>query len=204
MKRKKWTAHTEVTDSLIKFREKRKWQIALRRYALKQNRSSSYAPYFGLDINNFRKWIEIQFDEDMTWDNFSKNWQFDHIVPVAYFDFQDETDLRLCWNFINIRAEKFHLNKNRGNRIDVLAAKTYFETLYQHTQYHVCLDMVKKIEKIEVSQIESNHRLERFIQDNKQFLEILSSFSPQEYTSFNEGAELKSILAEREFLNKFG
>ena len=72
MKRKRWTAQTEVNEELLTFREKRKWQIALRRYVIEQNRSSFYAPYFGLDIKSFRDWIEVQFDRGMNWDNFSK------------------------------------------------------------------------------------------------------------------------------------
>jgi len=52
-----------------------------------------------LDKKGFRKWIELQFDEDTNWDNFSQKWQFDHIVPVAYFDFNDKADLSLLLEF---------------------------------------------------------------------------------------------------------
>lgn len=201
MKRKRWTPQEE-TGSVLKTREKRKWQIALRRYVLLENRSSFYAPYFGLDMNSFRKWIETQFDEDMNWGNFSEAWQFDHIVPVTYFDFEQEEDLRLCWNFTNIRAEKLDLNKNRGNRVDVLAAKAYFETLYQRTQYPLCLDMVRKIERIEISEVESTHNLETFILDNREYIDTIASFSSHEYNNLNEGIPVKQILVEREFLKK--
>ena len=202
MKRKRWTPKTEVTDSLIKFREKRKWQISLRRYVLENHKASFYAPYFGLDIKSFRKWIEIQFSEDMGWDSFSETWQFDHIVPVTYFDFGLEAELRLCWNFTNIRVENLHLNKNRGNRVDVLAAKAYYETLYQRTQYPICLDMVRKIEQIEISEIESGKHLEEFILDNKEFINTISAFSSHDYDNLNKGADLKDILAERAFFNR--
>jgi hypothetical protein len=204
MQRKRWTAKTEISDTLLKFREKRKWQIALRRYALDQNRSSFYAPYFGLDIVHFRKWMEIQFDEEMSWDNFSSNWQFDHILPVVYFNFEEESDLRLCWNFINIRAEKLHLNKNMDRRVDVIAAKAYFQTLFQGTNYPFCLDMVKKIEKIEISQIGGNPDLGEFILQNKHRIETLGSFTTEEYISLNKGNALEKVLAEKEFLRKFG
>ena len=89
-------------DAKFVFNEKRKWQIALRRYIIAGFKCFNYAPYFGIDAANFRKWIEIQFDKDTNWENFSKAWQFDHIVPVAYFNLKDEVDLKLCWNFINI------------------------------------------------------------------------------------------------------
>ena len=202
MNRKKWTPKTDVTESLLKFREKRKWQIALRRYVLERKWASSYAPYFGLDVEKFRKWIELQFDGENSWESFSKNWQFDHIVPVAYFDFNQETDLKLCWNFINIRVEKLDLNKNRGNRVDVLAAKAYFEGLYKNTGYSVCGDMIKKIEEIEVAEIRSSKNLEEFMIEYEQYIKVISSFSVYEYSRLNEGVEVSKVLEERDFLNK--
>lgn len=204
MARKRWTAQTEVSDTLLKFREKRKWQIALRRYVLEKNKSTFYAPFFGLDINSFRKWIELQFDEDINWDNFSLVWQFDHIVPVAYFDFDNEDDLKLCWNFVNIRVEKLQLTKSRENRIDVLAAKSYFLDIFQKTNYHVCWKMVEKIEKIELSQIPSNENLENFILQNKSYLETLQSFSADDYSRLNTGVPYQDIFFEKEFFKKFG
>ena len=84
MKRKKWSTQTEITPILVKSREKRKWQIAFRRYVLERNPSVFYAPYFGLDIDTLRKWLESQFMEGIDWDGFGKDWQFEHIIPVTY------------------------------------------------------------------------------------------------------------------------
>ena len=204
MKRKRWTAKTEVDASLLQFREKRKWQIALRRYILETNKSTYYAPFFGLSIEKFRNWIEIQFDEDTNWDNFSETWQFDHVVPVAYFNFNNEEDMSLCWNFSNIRVEKTALNKDGETHVDVLGAKAYFTDLYQKTGYHICQRMVEKINQIEQSQITSSERLENFILENKEYLDHLESFSSYEYEKLNTGTELKAILYEIDFLKKFG
>ena len=204
MERKKWTAKTEVNDALLKFREKRKWQIALRRYVLEENKSSYYAPFFGLGIKKFREWISQQFNEDLNWENFSEAWQFDHIVPVAYFDFRNEADMRLCWNFTNIRVEKTNLNKNRGNRIDVLAAKTYFEKLFDQTGYAICKKMIEKITQIEVSQIDSNKKLAQFILENKTYLDALTQFTSHEYEKLNTGTPFESVLFELNFLKKLG
>ena len=121
--------YTEKPESLQQKREKRRWQMALRRYVIEKNPSSAYAKYFGLDIEFFREWITIQFREDLSWSNFALKWQFDHIVPVAYFDYSNEEDLLLCWNFINIRVERIEPNKVRGNRVDVMAVRTYFEEI---------------------------------------------------------------------------
>jgi hypothetical protein len=185
------------------FREKRKWQIALRRYILEQQKVSFYAPYFGLDISNFRNWIELQFDQDLNWENFGKAWQLDHIVPVLYFDFKVEQDLKLCWNFINIRVEKSHLHRNGGNRVDVLTAKAYFEDIFRSTRLPQCDAMIKKIEQIEVTQKNSNDKLEAYIADKYDYLIALSDFSSYEFEQLNMGVGLEEINLERKLLSKF-
>ncbi|MBK8495776.1 MAG: hypothetical protein IPL50_12770 [Chitinophagaceae bacterium] len=194
----------ETTESLLKKREKRKWQIALRRYITEKSQGSAYARYFGLDIENIREWISIQFGEGLSWENFAKSWQFDHIVPVAYFDFSKEEDLLLCWNFINIRVERVDLNKARGNRIDVMGVRSYFEDLYNKTQYPFCLKMLEKIKTIEVSNIESNNELVAFIVKNKAYFEQVAQLDQADFQRLNEGASLKTVLAEKELVRKFG
>ena len=204
MVRKRWTPQTEVTESLIRFREKRKWQLSYRRYVLEKAPSESYAPYFGLDIETLRKWFELQFTSELSWENFGKAWQFDHIVPAVYFDYSIESDLILCWNFINIRVEKLELNKNRGSRIDLLAVRPYFQDLYNKTGYSICQKMLDKIATIEVSNIASHPTIENFIIDNKGFLENIAELGHEEFNSLNKGTTVEEILLEREILRKFG
>jgi hypothetical protein len=194
----------EKPESLIKKREKRKWQIALRRYVIEKAQSGAYARYFGLDIEFFREWIAIQFKDDLSWENFAEKWQFDHIVPVAYFDFSNEEDLLLCWNFINIRVERIEHNKARGNRIDVMGVRTYFEDLYDRTKYPFCLRMLQKIKQIEVSNIESNKELEAFIIRNRAYFEQISLFNQGDFQRLNQGVSISGVLAEKEIVRKYG
>ncbi len=204
MPRKTWTPQTEVTDSLIRCREKRKWQLSYRRYVLEKMPSEAYAPYFGLDIKSLRNWFELQFTEDINWDNFGKAWQFDHIVPTTYFDYTNEADLLLCWNFINLRVEKIESNKNRGNRIDLLAVRPYFQELFNRTGYSLCSKMLTKIETIEVSNIESHPTIENFILQNKAHLESITTLDHTEFNRLNQGITLSELLLEREIVRKFG
>jgi hypothetical protein len=194
----------ETPESLLKKREKRKWQIALRRYVIEKSQCSAYAKYFGLDIEFFREWIAIQFKDGLSWYNFAEKWQFDHIVPVAYFDFSIEEDLLLCWNFINIRVEKIEFNKARGNRIDVMAVRTYFEDLYNRTKYPFCTKMLEKIRTIEIANIESNIELETFIIKNQIYFEQIALFDQVDFQRLNDGVPFKSVLAEKEIVRKFG
>jgi hypothetical protein len=203
MARKRWQAKTEITPSLLKFREKRKWQIALRRYVLEKNPSSFYAPYFGLDIENMRKWFEYQFENDTNWEDFGKKWQFDHIIPVAYFDFANDSELKLCWNFINLRVEAFQVNKNRGNRVDVLGAKSYFKNLYEKTQYKPCQELVEKITQIELSELISTDRQQSFIIEHSEYLKHIANYSSFEFELLNSGRPFEEVQKEIEFLKRY-
>jgi|SRR5687767_858806 len=204
MARKRWTPQTEITPSLIKFREKRKWQINLRRYVLEKSPCPFYAPYFGLDIALIRQWFEFQFIEDLSWGNFATAWQFDHIVPVTYFDSSNEEDLKLCWNFTNLRVEAFQKNKARGNRLDVLAAKAYFKELHEKTEYKICRKMIDKIEKIEISELASTEPQQKFIKVNREYLEMIENYSVFEFELLNSGRSIDEVNKERDFFKSGG
>lgn len=203
MTRKRWSANTETTPALLKFREKRKWQIALRRYVLEKNPCVSYAPYFGLDIENIRKWFEVQFENGIGWSDFAKEWQFDHIVPVTYFDFLNEAELKLCWNFINIRVELLQRNKEGGNRLDVLAAKGYFKELYEKTKYAPALQLLEKINRIELSELVSSAKQQNFINENRSYLDMIAHYSSFEFELLNSGRSIEEVNKEIAFLKKF-
>ena len=194
----------EATSSAFKFKEKRKWQIALRRYILQNNQTSAYAPYFGLDIQSFRNWIELQFTEGLNWDNFGTAWQFDHIVPVTFFDFEQEQDLYLCWNFINIRVERLGEQNNKANKTALLVVRNYFEDLFNKTSFQVCRQMVDRIQQMEAAVIMYNPKQENYLKENKGKVEALIGLTAGEMSLFNQGTSLKDILLQKEILKKFG
>lgn len=204
MPRKKQTFPKEITPALLKFREKRKWQINYRRYVLEGSPCPYYAPYFGLDIKNLRQWFEYQFTNDLNWDNFGKKWQFDHIIPVTYFDFANEDELEMCWNFTNIRVEKFQLNKDRGNRLDVLNAKNYFKELFEKTNYAICSKLLLKIDEIEVSDFVSTEAQQLFIRDHSEYLEMIKGYSAFEFELLNNGRSISEVKKEIDFYKNIG
>jgi len=203
MPRKKEVWTKEVTSALLKFREKRKWQISLRRYVLNRHICVAYAPYFGLDVENMRQWFQYQFQPGINWKNFGEKWQFDHIIPVTYFDFSVEEDLKLCWNFTNIRVECFQKNKDRGNRLDVLAAKNYFKELYEKTNYAPCFKLLQKIDKIELSEFVSTEAQQAFIKENRDYLDQIENYSAFEFELLNSCRSIEEITKEIVFLKKF-
>ena len=84
-------------------REKKRMGIALRRFILGTAPSYKHMLAFGCDRDFMRAFIEHQFRDGMSWENFTDNWQVGHIVPLALFNQTDSEELRICWNWINIR-----------------------------------------------------------------------------------------------------
>lgn len=200
---------------LWRAKEKRKWQIALRRYVFKENKAFAYAPYFGIEADGFRSWIAFQFSDGLSWDNFSIKWQFGHVLPMTYFDFTNDADLRLCWNFTNVRVEPLQESLNNGGvnadfkHGDLLRAKLYFGELYARSNNNgLALKMLAKIESIEAGflfvQDAGFDTLAAFLLEKRAYLQQIDSFDSDAFLKLNEGVALEEILAEQQLMAKFG
>lgn len=199
MARKRWEAKTEITPELLKFREKRKWQIALRRYVVERNPSTFYAPYFGLDIETIRKWFEVQLPRDLGWDDFGKKWQLDHLVPVTCFDFSSEYELSLCWNFVNLRASVNSDSAEKGARIDILGARNYFKRLYEQSGYPICLGLIQKLEALESKGPDPGIQ-EAFLKDHREHIALIQGYNAAEFELLNAGRTPAEVKKEMDFL----
>jgi len=199
----------DVGADLWKAKEKRKWQIALRRYVFKENKAFAYAPYFGIGVDAFRRWIALQFGDGLGWDNFSSKWQFGHVLPMSCFDFNKEEDLRLCWNFVNVRVEP--LDKLQGacgfKGGDLLKARLYFRELYARSQSELVLRFLAKIESIEEDFLASqpaSAALGAFLLEEASCLRQIAAFDAEAFLKLNEGVLLEEILAEQQLMARFG
>lgn len=198
--KKKWTKVDSETPAIVKLREKRKWQIALRRYVIDQNLSRSYAPYFGLEINKMRLWFESQFPATMGWSDFGKGWQFDHVIPVSFFDFDKDLDLRLCWHFLNLRVG--HSDEST-NRFSVNAAMQYFRAIHQASNYDVCLHFLEKLQGLENKLTIHSEKQQAFVLDNHPYLQAIKGFSAFEFELLNSGRMPEEAKREAAIIQKF-
>ncbi len=64
------------------------------------NKSTPTLELIGCDIKEFRKHIERQFVEGMSWDNYGE-WEVDHIRPCASFDLTDTEEQSVCFHYSN-------------------------------------------------------------------------------------------------------
>jgi len=50
---------------------------------LKEDKTKHTIEYLGCSIPHYKTYLQQQFDEVMTWDNYGTHWEIDHIHPLA-------------------------------------------------------------------------------------------------------------------------
>ncbi len=183
------------------FKLKRKWQIALRRYIIEEKANRFYAPYFGLDVKTLKEWVEKQFVADMKWSSYSRNWQISQYIPVQYFNFSKDYDLKLCWNYMNLKVEPIGKPDNMGFNPSALAR--YFETLFSITQLTPAKLLANKAKDIEREQIVLAPQVELFLKDQLAELRVKENYGAYEFELLNNGSSLPDVQKEIEILQKF-
>ena len=83
--------------------------------ALKAKKSQKTIEYLGCDINTFKKHIEKQFKEGMTWDNYGSMWHIDHIIPLKYNNPTLEQTIKRL-HYKNTQPLLASENMSKGNR----------------------------------------------------------------------------------------
>jgi len=83
-----------------------------------QNKTKNTFDCLGLEIKEFKQYIESKFFDGMSWDNYGE-WQLDHIVPISNGKNENEicelnyyTNLRPLWKHENLIKSNKMLIKN--------------------------------------------------------------------------------------------
>lgn len=90
---------------------KKRLGIQLRRYLFGSAPSKNISKLICLPKEKLKEYLQAQFVDGMTWENYAQDWHIDHIVPLDVFA---DNEIELAWHFLNLRPEKIHLNKCKG------------------------------------------------------------------------------------------
>ena len=85
----------------------------IRKY--KGKKCNSTVKLLGCSIKNFKKHMELQFKNGMTWENYGK-WHIDHIKPCSLFDLTKPEDQRKCFHYTNLQPLWAKDNIVKGNK----------------------------------------------------------------------------------------
>lgn len=68
-----------------------------------KNKSLRSQILIGCDREYLKEYLEQQFLDGMTWENYGKIWHIDHIQPCYSFDLTRESEQRKCFHYTNLR-----------------------------------------------------------------------------------------------------
>ena len=90
-------------------------------HALRQNGQSRTGKikYLGMSQDIYNQWLEYQFDENMTRDNYGTYWEIDHVKPCASFDLTKEENIYDCFDWKNTRPLEKTANTSKGDTVDM-------------------------------------------------------------------------------------
>ena len=110
----KWRKRKENVQNRIKQRLCARIKSALKEVSLRKiNRTYEY---IGCSYDLLKRWIEFQFQYDMTWDNIGL-WHIDHVIPCASFDLTNPECISECFSWKNLRPCWAEENMIKGSKI---------------------------------------------------------------------------------------
>ena len=72
----------------------------------------------GCSHSFFKNWIVYQLYGNMSLKNYGSIWQIDHCISIASFNLLDESGMKKCFNWINLRPMYCSENISKGDKID--------------------------------------------------------------------------------------
>lgn len=98
----------------MKYNLKKKYQIAMRRAYATETPSKEIITLLGIDKQGFKNHIDKYLMPGMNAENFGKEWGLDHIVPVELFDLNSESEIKICYSYLNIIPMFNNDNRMKG------------------------------------------------------------------------------------------
>jgi hypothetical protein len=71
----------------------------------------------GCQFKIFIEYIKAQFKPGMSMKNYGRAWHIDHIIPCSAFDLTNESQVRQCFHFSNMRPMWAKANLRKGAKI---------------------------------------------------------------------------------------
>lgn len=91
----------------------------------RRSKSTTSVELLGCSIESLLSYIEGLFHSGMSWDNWGKIWQIDHIRPLGSFDLSDPAQLAEACNHANLQPLLLddHRSKTRADHQAIMSRK---------------------------------------------------------------------------------
>jgi hypothetical protein len=103
---------------------------------LKSSKKESTSKLIGCSSEELKRWIETNFNENISWDNYGTEWHLDHVIPIAFFDLIKEDERYICFNWSNIRPLEKKANISKSDNIVKDYILQHYEELKKFCALH--------------------------------------------------------------------
>ena len=96
--------------------------------ALKREyKSESTIELLGCNMEHFLQYLQKQFDDNMTFENYGDYWHLDHIKPCASFDLKNQEQQKKCFHYTNLQPLEGKENMSKGSKYDEETFNRYWK-----------------------------------------------------------------------------
>ncbi len=109
------------------------------RMAIKRQETAKFHNTFELidcSPSFFKNWLEYQFDDNMSWNNYGVFWEIDHVIPCDFFDLNKRDEQLKCFNWRNCRPLEKIKNRIKNSKIQPLQMLLQ-EIKIHHYEQHI-------------------------------------------------------------------
>jgi hypothetical protein len=82
-------------------------------------RTNSSKDLLDCEITLYISYLEFQFDNEMSWENYGNFWQIDHVNQICNFNLNNDIEQKKAFNWKNTRPLKTYDNLSRSNKSDI-------------------------------------------------------------------------------------
>ena len=93
----------------------------------RESKSESTIELLGCNMEDFLQYLEKQFDDNMTFENYGDYWHVDHIKPCASFDLKNEEEQKKCFHYTNLQPMEGKENMSKGSKYDDESFNRYWK-----------------------------------------------------------------------------
>lgn len=115
---KEYQRNKRKTD--IVFRIKNSLRCRVKSAIIRGHKSSKTLDLLGCPVEDVKQYLEQQFKSNMSWENYGKYWEIDHIKPCSSFNLLIEEEQKKCFHYTNLQPLTVIENRRKYNKIRLI------------------------------------------------------------------------------------
>jgi hypothetical protein len=77
-----------------------------------KNKKLGSLQYLHCSLSQLKMWLEFQFTDDMSWENYGDVWTVDHVLPLSRFDLTNDKEQYIAFDWKNLQPSKTNFSKS--------------------------------------------------------------------------------------------